>query len=107
VDLARTVEGEPIYDCAAFERIVEKWPQATQEDARDGFHPDRITVSVPDVSYKEFFLHALDEGYHTVSLTFQFLIMRESETEFQAMVEGWIAERKKHDEEIPENSNAV
>ena len=96
MNLDNQVIDDPVYDCAAFADIWEKWPLAIRTDASDMVHPDRILVTIPGVTYREYYLHALDTGDHVVSLSFQFLLMNASgEPEFSELVNSWIKENNK------------
>jgi len=96
--LDEIVDQEPIYDARAFSEIKKRWDQATYEDARDMIHTDRIVVTIPGVTYREFYKHALDKGYHSVSLSFQFNIMKVGEHKtpgFHELVDNWLKENPK------------
>lgn len=87
--------NDAVYDGVAWPAILAKFPAAVREDASDDIHPDRIRVVIPDISWRDYFLHALDEGYFTVSFTFQLLVLDQSEeSEFKKLVRGWIDARK-------------
>ena len=94
MNLEEEVQEELIYDCGAFKDIKEKWPKAIQEDARDYTHPDRIVVHVPGTTYREYYNHALDKGYYSVSLSFQLLLLQGEEKEFHQLVTEWIEKKK-------------
>lgn len=90
-----------IYDGDAWVAIRAKFPTAVREDASDNIHPDRIRVAIPGISWHEYFIHALDEGYFTVSFTFQLLVLaEESESEFKKLVRGWIDAHKEEIEAV-------
>jgi hypothetical protein len=70
---------DALYDDAAVPVIKEKYPNLVVEDARDGFHPDRVRIELSGVTNGEFYKFAIKEGFSGVLLLFHVQIMRDSE----------------------------
>lgn len=89
----KDVEYELVYDGSAAKVIVERFPDATIEDARDDVHRDRIVVKIPGTSIKEFYQHALEEGYCLCILGFQMMLYlkKEEAPEFHKLCDDFIA----------------
>lgn len=94
-NLDKEVTYELIYDKKAFRVIKERFSSANCEDAGDFLREDRIAISIPGVSYRDFFIHSLDEGYYGVSFGFQMLLQNGKNKDFCNLVEDWLAKNEK------------
>jgi len=85
-NLDKDVEYELVYDKEAFGCIKEWFSSATYEDASDFLREGRIAVSIPGVSYRDFFLCMLDSGYWGASFSFQLLLADGGNKDFVDLV---------------------
>lgn len=72
-------EWDALYDDAAIPAIQARYPQLVVEDARDGFHPDRVCIEISGVTNGEFYKFAVQEGFAGVLLLFSIQMMRDQE----------------------------
>lgn len=74
-DLEKEVHNELIYDKSVLSYIKKKFPSTTYEDASSFIREDRISVSIPGISYREYFVYAMEEGFSRLSFTFELLLL--------------------------------
>jgi len=77
--LTKQFDWDALYDDAALPVIKKKYPKLAVEDARDGFHPDRVLIKVPGVTNEEFYKFALEKGFAGVLLGFEFQLRNDPE----------------------------
>lgn len=93
--IEKEVEFELVYDKAAMPVIAKKFPNAKFNDASDQIHPDRISVEIPETTIKEFYEHALEEGYALTILGFQFRMHTKKKEDpiFWKMCDDFVAKK--------------
>ena len=93
--MEKEVEYELVYNNSAAPLIRKEFPKAIMKDASDEMHPDRISVKIPGTTVREFYEHALEEGYALIVLGFQIRLNagKKEDPEFSKMCEDFMAER--------------
>jgi hypothetical protein len=73
------VGSEALYDWDFLPAIEAKYPNLETERADDFIHEKRVSIRLPpEVSRREFYTFALEQGFALELLGFQFMLMSES-----------------------------